>query len=589
MARRRLVWSRTLIAALLLVCWAAVVSAAEPVEVQISGLEGGLLQNAQLALAPPPGLIKDGQVDRAWLERFARQTPGLVRDALEPFGYFEPEIATHLVTVAAGRYRLEVAVTPGAPVRVASLQLTLTGPGRGEPDLQRLARDFPLKVGEVLRQDLYEAGKGSLKSRAIDLGYLDANFVTHRLAVSRAGHRADIDLVLATGPLYFFGLPLIHGAPDYPDRFLLRYLDFRTGERFAYTKLGQTQVNYLDSDRFKEVLISPRRDLAKGQDIPIGIQLVPSARIRLRPGIGYGTDTGPRGALRYQDVNIFHLGHELKIEGGVSQVKQSLGADYLMPSPTALDNLTAVHLNYDREITDTYTSRKLSTELERVHGFGGNLLGSVYLRLLQEDYRIGGVDNRSQLVLPGLRLTWRQVSDPIRPREGYRIKFEARGSHPALGSDTQLLQFLGNAYLLQPLPWRLSLLGRFQGGATLQSDRLAEIPASLRFFAGGDQSVRGYPYQSLGPRDATGQVVGGKNLVFGSLELERAIADNWGVAAFYDAGNAFNSLAEFEWAQGAGLGLRYYTLVGPIRLDLARRVGETSGAYRVHISVGFAW
>lgn len=575
--------------ALLIVCWAVLAQAADPLEVSIRGLEGAPLENLQTALAPPPGLIRDGQVNREWLQRFVRQVPGIAQQALEPFGYFAPEITTKLEDLPEGRYRLRVTVTPGEPVRVATVNLTLSGPGRAEPELQLLVRRFPLQAGEVLRQDRYEAGKGELKARAIDLGYLDADFVRHRLAVSKAEHRADITLELRTGPLYFFGRALIHGAPNYPDRFLRRYLDFRTGERFAYPKLGQTQVNFLDSDRFKEALINPRRDLAKGQDIPIGIQLVPSPRRRLRPGIGYGTDTGPRGALRYQDVNIFHLGHEFKVEAGVSQVKQTVGADYLIPSPEALDDLTALHLNYDRELTDTYTSSKLSSELERVHGFGHNLLASFYLRLLQEDYRIAGANNRSRLVMPGMRFTLRQVSNPGRPRQGYRFNLEIRGSHPALASDTELLQFLGGAHLLLPLPWRLSLHGRFQGAATLQSDRLADIPASLRFFAGGDQSVRGYPYQSLGPRDATGQVVGGKNLIVGSLELERAITENWSVAIFYDAGNAFNSLAEFEWAQGAGVGLRYHTLVGPIQLDLARRIGDKTGVYRVHISVGFSW
>lgn len=574
---------------MLLLFWSGPSRAAEPLEIRIHGLEGAALENVRAALNPPPGLIKDGHFDRPWLERFRRQVPSLVRSALEPFGYFSPEVAAELQPRGEEQYLLDVAITPGEPVRVASIHVVLSGPGRDEAELQRLAADFPLHVGEVLRQDRYEAGKGSLKSRATDLGYLDADFITHRLAVSRSDHRADIELDLATGPLYFFGRPLIHGAPDYPDRFLKRYLAFHTGERFNYQLLGKTQLNFLDSDRFREVLITPQRQLASGQDVPVGIQLVPSDRRRLRPGIGYGTDTGVRGSLRYQDVNIFHRGHELKLETGLSQVKQTVGADYLIPSPAALDDLTALHLKYNREKTETYTSSKESAELERVQRLGDHLLGSLYIQLLREDYQVGLTDNRSRLLIPGGRMTLRVVSDPIRPHSGYRLNLEIRGTHPALLSDTKLLQVIGDANLLLPLPWRLSLLARGQGATTLQSDRLAEIPASLRFFAGGDQSIRGYSYQSLGPRDASGKVVGGKQLLVGSIELERAIGEHWGVAGFFDAGNAFNSLANLQWAEGAGIGLRYYTLVGPIHLDLARRVGGRSGVYRVHFSVGFAW
>jgi translocation and assembly module TamA len=582
-------WRSLLAVVLMVLFWAGTGWGAEVLEVRIRGLQGALLENVREALAPPPGLVKDGQVDRPWLERFQAQVPDLVRGALEPFGYFSPTVETDLQPRGEQQFLLDVAVHPGEPVRVATVHLILSGPGRSEPALQRLVADFPLHVGDVLRQDQYEAGKGSLKSRAIDLGYLDADFVTHRLAVSRGDRQADIDLDLATGPVYFFGRPLIHGAPDYPDRFLKRYLAFHPGERFAYQPLGKTQLNFLDSDRFKEVLITPQRELASGQDIPIGIQLVASDRRRLRPGIGYGTDTGVRGSLRYQDVNIFHLGHELKIETGLSEIKQTLGADYLIPSPKSLDDVTALHGKVDREKTETYTSKKISIELERIQRLSDVLIGSLFIQALREDYQIGLTDNRSRLLMPGARLTLRSVSDPIRPRRGYRLTLEARGTHPALVSDTKLLQVIGNAHLLLPLPWHLSLLARGQAATTLQSDRLAEIPASLRFFAGGDQSVRGYSYQSLGPRDASGQVVGGKQLLVGSLELERAIGRNWGVAGFYDAGNAFNSLAEFEAAQGAGIGLRYYTLIGPIHLDLARRIGESTGAYRVHFSVGFAW
>lgn len=563
--------------------------AADQLELQVHGLEGELLANVRAAVTPPVGLIRDGRLDRPWLERFRRQVPGLVRAALVPYGYFDPTVEVKIQESGGGKALLAVEVAAGKPVRVATVQLVLKGPGREEPQLRSMLATFPLQVGAVLRQEVYEAGKGALKSRAIDLGYLDATYVVHQLAVSRVDLRADIHLELETGPLYFFGPTLIHGDVDYPDAFLRRYLAFRRGERFAYPLLGQTQINLLDSDRFKDVLITPQRDLPTGQEVPIGIQLIPSERRRLRPGIGYGTDTGVRGSLRYQDVNLFHLGHELKVETGLSQVKKTLGADYLVPSPTALDNLTALHGSFDRENTDTYTSSKISVELERIHRLNSIALGSLFVRLQREDYQVGLSDSRSKMVIPGVRLTLRDLSDLIRPRSGYRLNLEVRGSHPALASDTELLQVLGDANLLLPLPWRLSLLGRSSWGWTLQSDPLAEIPASLRFFAGGDQSVRGYSYRSLGPRDASGEVVGGKQLATGSLELERAIGSDWGVACFYDTGNAFNSLNDLQWAQAAGIGVRYYTLIGPLRFDLARRVGEETGAYRVHISVGFVW
>jgi translocation and assembly module TamA len=137
-----------------------------------------------------------------------------------------------------------------------------------------------------------------------------------------------------------------------------------------------------------------------------------------------------------------------------------------------------------------------------------------------------------------------------------------------------------------PLPFRFSLLTRIEGGTTL-CNSLEDLPPSVRFFAGGDRSVRGYAYQSLGPKDVFGDVTGGKHLLVGSIELEKAIAKIFGVAAFYDVGNAFNSFGHMDLQQGVGLGIRLYTPVGPIRLDLARQVGVKDPDFRIHFTVGF--
>ena len=128
-------------------------------------------------------------------------------------------------------------------------------------------------------------------------------------------------------------------------------------------------------------------------------------------------------------------------------------------------------------------------------------------------------------------------------------------------------------YAIRSYYEKFSLFLRGQAGATWQNDPLRDIPPSLRFFAGGDQSVRGYGYQRLGPEDASGDVVGGKNLLVGSVELERALGKDWGVVLFYDAGNAFDSFSDYRIYEGAGLGVRRYTPIGPVKVDLARQIG----------------
>jgi translocation and assembly module TamA len=189
--------------------------------------------------------------------------------------------------------------------------------------------------------------------------------------------------------------------------------------------------------------------------------------------------------------------------------------------------------------------------------------------------------------MPGLRFSQRRIDDLIRPHKGFRYNLETRGSGRTLGAETNFLQFLGSGNLLIPLTARLSLIPRVQLGVTWQKDPLTDIPPSLRFYAGGDNSVRGYAYQSLGPKDANGNVIGGKNLLVGSLELEYAVTKNWSMAFFYDAGNAFNNFEDLTWPQSAGLGVRYYTPVGPIRVDLARQINVENPGFRLHVGIGF--
>lgn len=560
--------------------------AAEPVEIVVSGIADDVLKNVQESLTLPAGLVRDGKVDRLWLERFAKQADGKTRAALEPFGYYNAQLTITIEPVGE-TYRLLVKVVAGDPVRLSEVNVTLVGPGSMERSLKRRVEAFPLKKGDVLLHQSYEEAKSALKSRAEELGYLDAEFSRHEIRIDKNATTATIALLMATGEKYYFGASRIEGAPDYPDSFLRRHLAYKTGEVFSYPQLGETQRNFTNSERFKEVVITPEKEAAEAFNVPVTVHLTQGPRISLRPGIGYGTDTGARFTLKYRDLNMFHLGHELYSQLFVAERLQGLVTGYVLPSPTDIRSSTSLQLNLQREETDVYLSRILSLELARNHSFGKGRLGTAYVRAQYEDYSVGSENSTARLLLPGLRFSDNRYDNPIRPRRGYRYGFEVRGTHQILGSDTALIQILAEGSHLLRLPWRLSLHTRAKAATTMFSDPLRDIPPSLRFFTGGDQSVRGYSYKSLGPRDASGRVVGGRQLLTGSIELERALFKDWGVSVFYDAGNSFNSFSNVTLSQGAGVGLHYYTSVGALNLSVARPVGVDNPSTHVHFSVGF--
>jgi len=570
----------------LFLCATPPLFAAEPVEVAVTGVEGDPLENVRQALALPYGLVRDGKVDRLWLDRFAKQAPEKVRQALEPFGYYRSEVSASVAQTGDG-HRLKVAILPGEPVRVTAVDLELKGAGAAEKQLKRLAETFPLSAGEVLLHPEYERGKGALQSQAQALGYLDADFTRREIRISPDLATARVALTLDTGPRYYFDGARIEGAPEYPPEFLNRFLAFREGETFSYAKLGETQLNFANSERFRQVVVTPEREKARDARVPVLVRLTAAARNTLRTGVGYGTDTGARFSVRYRDLNVFHKGHDLDMSLYAAQLLQGFASRYTVPSNTDHRSYSSLQLNLQQEDVTSYRSKIAALELDRTIGLGRGELATVYLRLLQENFTIADVSSNSRLVLPGFRFSKDSFNDLVRPTRGYRYSLDLRGAHPLLGSDSGLAQFLAHANLLVPLPWRLNLQARANGGYSVLDDPLGELPPSIRFFAGGDQSVRGYSFQSLGPRDASGKVVGGKHLLVGSLELERSLYRNWGVSVFHDMGNAFNDYRDMHLEQGAGIGVHYYTPVGGLNLYLAKPFAPGAPSYRIHFTVGF--
>jgi len=551
-------------------------------QIVITGVNGKLRDNLLAILSPPSSSLDNERRTPRQLQQLANQVPNKVRLALEPFGYYSPGVTTRI-----DKERLYLVIDTGPPVRVARLTITTTADSN--PLIQKVLDPFPLAEGDILHHQDYEDGKENLLTRARDLGFLDARLITHTVRVDIARQSAEIDLTLDSGPLYRSGELQFTGAESYPVSFLQRYLTLRPGAPLTYAELGASQQQLRDSGHFSRVILTPRFEEASvDHEVPITIELTPEARRQLRPGIGYGTDTGGRVSLRYSDLNSFERGHQFLADGLLAERKRSLTTQYLLPG-AHIKTTTALRAGFEGEYLDSYETRYVYMEGEQLWGLGSRSTASVYARFQREDSDIGDDSITSRYLLAGLRYRQGTVDSLTRPRWGYSLAGELRGTEDTLLSDVSLMQVLMGARVLVPLGGPVFLHMRANAATTLQEDEFDEVPASLRFFTGGDRTVRGYAYQSLGPLDAEGDVTGGKHLLDGSLELEWRFFDNWGSALFYDTGNAFNNFSDMELAEAAGGGIRYYTIVGPVWFDLARTVNVPDPAYRVHFGIGLSW
>ncbi|WP_158516096.1 autotransporter assembly complex protein TamA [Syntrophotalea acetylenivorans] len=474
---------------LIVVAPCGTVRAAGPLTFEFEGVDGVLRENLAAALVPPPNLLRDGAVDQRWLQRFVDQVPATANKALQPFGYYRPSIETELREVDPTSYVLKIRIELGPAIRLARLQIDLSGSGTHNGKLVALLEEFPLKQGDVLHQGVYEEGKAALKRRAQDLGYLDADYTVHeiRLDVDRA--TADVELLLQTGPRYRFGAVTFTGADQYPESFLRRYLAFDAGDVFSYARLGDTQLNLLDADRFEEIRVLPDRSKMVDEMIPVGIALTPGATMRLRPGIGYGTDTGARLSLSFDHFNIFEQGHALNLQLNLSQIRQAVIASYIIPDDENQHNATALRAGYENEENDTFDTEKITVEIERMRDLGRGRKGSLYVQLFQEKSTVGDVTDTSRMILPGVRYSRRRYRDLVRPRKGHQYEFEVRGGHQWLGSDTGLVQVLAAGNLLLPLPARMTLFSRVEGDIQPRTSlwwmfplRFDSLPVEIRVF-----------------------------------------------------------------------------------------------------------
>lgn len=561
--------------------------AADTIQIKIEGLEGKPRENVEAILRSPPGAVQsDGTVNLPLLRHFEQNAPERVREALEPFGYYESKTETHLRKAEEDSYELNIRVIPGEPVLVNSVRVGVEGPGKQEVALARVVRRFPLHKGDILQHESYEKAKGEIQRRAVDLGYLEADFITHQIRVNPAEKKADIDLILETGSRYYFSGVSFSGTNSYPNRFLKRYLAFKPGEPFSYPKLGETQVNLRNSERFTDIFVTADRTGAQNYRVPVNIKLTDAPSKRLRVGAGYQTDTGPRCSLLYEDLNVLKRGHKFDTGLNVAEVIQGVASRYTIPSSKSHLSYTVLKFNLQREDVSAYTTSLGMFEIDRERNVGPGRMFGAFVRFLYEDSDVAGETTRSYLTVPGVKFSVQRYNDLVRPTRGYSFSGELRGTTEFLASNQTFIQVVSQGHYVRRISRGFSLHARAQVALTAQKESVDDMPASLRFFAGGDKSVRGYAYQSLGPKDEEGEVIGGKNLLVGSLELERAISKAWGIAAFYDAGNAFNYITQMRLFQGVGLGVRYYSPVGPIKLDVAHPIDKGSPVVRVHLSFG---
>jgi len=623
----------------LVLALAASSAGAQTVVTEITGIDGEMRANVAAALALKQAESMD-QVSVWRLRQMALAAREEARTALEPFGYYSPEIAVRLIEPQSGDapWRARIEIEPGDPVRVAAVDLSVGEAARDLEAFSEWRADWPLKPGDVLRHSPYQRALGELEQIARAHGFFEASFAERRIRVDPARLEAEIEVDHATGPRYRFG-EVDPGEAGFNADLMRALTVIERDQPYSADLLDRQREALVRAGYFEQVVVeSVERPEADRVDVRYELTRRPPNTYRVLAG--FGTDTGARGQVGWTRHYLSDRGDKLDTALGLQQTDSEFvfRTNYQHPYGGQPGNFLTADVLFKREnddfrfedenrlepVFEAFPGDRLQTQFsagrlrerqlfddgfqplterlfvtflnEQFDAFARDSLSLEQATLLRNNPELAQfVETDTNTVAAGGEWTLIRMLGEKFATEGLFAKARVLGSISALGSDTSFLQGSAEARWHWHFLPRHKLLTRGQIGYTLADTStlnlsipgdprelkldITELPELFRFKAGGDRSVRGYGYEALSTNRN-----GANHTLVGSIEYEYNFYRDFSVAAFYDIGNAFNDFANPELKRGVGGGLRWYTLIGPVQLDIARALDDDS--FRIHFTIG---
>ena len=592
---------RVLAIAALLLATAGVAHAATVKRVDIHGLDETKTANVRGALSLVDVIGQD--VPGRRLAYLVREAEDETREALEPFGFYSPKIEVAREGSGSTGVTVTITVTLDEPVRVRRADIAIIGDGSDDRYLKEDLGAFRPQTGDVFDHQLYEASKTRITRRLAERGYFDADFSSRRVEITRAERAADIDLVWSSGGRYDMGPIEIEQTPHeiIRDSLLDKLIYWEQGSYYHQGKLDRFRESLARLDYFSSIEIQPRPEDAVDNQVPVTVTLTPAKRTIYTAGLSYGTDSGPGVRLGMERRYVNDRGHKALGQIDWASKRKTATAQYRIPAFAWLDGWYTFSAQYYDEQTDYMDTRKVEVVASRSGQISRRLTAIAALHALRERWAYVADDDGDEntpvqyqsatFLYPSLRAEYVDADDRIFPRRGIGVTLEVRGGVEGVGSDATFGQAWGVARWYQGMGESNRLILRAEAGGTF-TNALVNMPPSLRFFAGGDNSIRGYGFREVGPStigsDGKKYALGAKNVLPGSAEFEHYFDNGpWGMAVFVDAGDAFDDTPDIH--TGVGVGARWRSPVGPVRVDIARGLKDPDSDYEIYLNIGATW
>ncbi|WP_130832030.1 autotransporter assembly complex protein TamA [[Erwinia] mediterraneensis] len=549
---------------------AAPVVQAATVRLQLEGLTGDVQKNvrARLSTIGSDEVSNDG--------RFRARVSEAIKEGLRALGYYEPDIdfESRPAPAAGGRPVLIARVTPGPPVKIGGSTIVVRGEARDDPDYQEWVKQGRPAVGSQLNHGDYSKFKNGFSNLALRNGYFDGDFKTSQLGVSVERREAFWDIDYDSGPRYRFGDVSFQGS-QIREEYLQNLVPFEKGEKYSSRELAELNRRLSATGWFNSVVVAPEFEQGRQTKVlPLSAVVSPRTENTIETGVGYSTDVGPRLKTTWKKPWVNDRGHSLAASAYISAPEQQLDLSYKVPLlKSPLEQYYLLQGGLKR--TDLNDTKSDSTTLA-VSRYWDNSSGwqkAINLRWSLDHFTQGSVTNTTMLLYPGVSVNRTRSRGGLMPTWGDSQRYSIDVSDTTWGSDVDFMILQAQNVWIRTLADKHRFVARGNLG-WIETNDFERVPPDLRFFAGGDRSIRGYGYKEVSPRDEEGKLTGASKLATGSLEYQYNVSGKWWGAVFVDSGEAVNDIKQSNFKTGAGVGVRWASPVGPIKLDIARPIGD---------------
>ncbi len=520
------------------------------------------------------------------LERLVRDAVPQTAEAAATRGYFSA-----VVDVAVDRstspVTVRLSVDPGPVTTIRSVDLTVDGPAdtipQGAAAVARLRAQWGLPVGEPFRQEAWTAAKQGAVATLAASPFAAARLTASQALIDPPQRAADLSVTIDSGPPFRIGRIDVRGLERYTPQVIEHFANIQPGDLYDGEALDTYIRRLLASGYFASVQAAIDPDPAHADDATLTVSVIEAPARRVEAGLGYSTNTEFRASFNYNDMNVNGRGLQMYTTLRMETLVQEASARFVLPPRAGgwIDTFAAGATRTDIENLITRTAsvtwRRNSLGERRRPAFGLGMF-------VDEQTPFQQPSISSHALYADAEYTWRSVDNLLDPAKGWMANVQAGWGIPGASTE-QFGRTVGKLAVWWPLSPKDDLIGRAEMGAVLASSRVG-IPSVFLFRTGGDTTVRGYAFESLGVQQGSA-IVGGRYYALASAEYNHWVTPSLGLAAFVDAGNAADQLGDMRLALGYGIGGRLRTPIGPFRLDLA--YGQEDHRVRIHFSVGLAF